>query len=78
MAAEPSVITCAHCRRPSDSYFQVTRIDASGTERGRVRVCSAICLIQWSYQYTIHSGVRLVQGAKGALDRLVQMLRGIR
>jgi hypothetical protein len=58
---------CAYCRRELEGtdiklgYFEVTRYDASGQNCGNVKVCSAICLLQWTYAFVATRGM---QGAK--------------
>jgi hypothetical protein len=78
-----SVDACVHCKKPLRGCFEVTRWDVQGEHRGAVRVCSLICLVQWSYAYTIQRGVEgvvavqeKVASTKDFFDRLGAFLRG--
>ena len=66
---------CVHCQQQVNGFFTVTRVDADGIEKGSVHVCSALCLVQWSYQYLISRGVEGVVTVADAIKRVQNMIR---
>ena len=77
MPQQQIMVVCVQCRRSTHGYFEIVRIDATGANRGSVKVCSVVCLIQWGCNFAAQSGAQMVQGAKNLLDRLVVALRGL-
>jgi hypothetical protein len=73
-----SATNCGFCRRTLKGFFEITRYDNAGEKRGDVRVCSALCLIRWSYEYAARRSLTGIVAAKGAFDRLVESLKGAR
>ncbi len=71
---------CVQCHRAfARGHFRVTKIKADGAEEGTIRVCSLICLIQWSYAYGARMGVRGVRGLQNVITQLAagwQKLKG--
>lgn len=75
-ASPPAPTVCANCRKPFGAHFVISRHDADKTFRGSVTVCSALCLIRWSYDYAAHQGARAVVATRDTLTRLLQGLKG--
>lgn len=61
---------CSTCGKRDASYFQVRRVAQDGTETLLTTVCSAKCMAGWLYQYAQLQSMRLVFGAKQAIDQL--------
>lgn len=61
---------CAFCKKPLGSRYRLTRIDATGADRGAVDTCSLICVIQWAYSYSISRGVQATEKVKDTIERL--------
>ncbi len=69
-------IHCAHCKQRLGACFEVTKIDAAGTNKGAVRVCSLKCLINWAYTYGIRRGSEGVTILKTAFQEISKLLKG--
>ena len=61
---------CSTCGKRDTSYFRVGRVATDGVETPLTTVCSVKCMAGWLYQYAQLQSMRLVFGAKQALDQL--------
>ena len=67
---------CVQCKRYLGDCFEVTRYSATRENKGSVRVCSLLCLINWAYFYGTQRVAAGIQGAKEVFDRIGTALRG--
>lgn len=63
-------LACSACSRTdAPNYFKVTRVSREGVESHMTVVCSAACMMRWTYSFTTMQGARLVYGAKNAWEQ---------
>ena len=67
---------CIHCKKYLSNYFEVTRYNNLKENKGSVKVCSILCLINWSYSYGTQQTVKMAQGIKNLLAQLGQAIKG--
>jgi hypothetical protein len=67
---------CARCKQTTPGYFNITRFDAEGHDRGSVQVCSAVCLIQWGYEYSVRRGIQGAAAVHDLISNLRNALQG--
>lgn len=74
---QPSVV-CAHCHRafPPQGFYTVSRHGGDGNVTGHVRICSLMCLLNWTYGYAAHEGASLAKSVKDTFARIVETIRG--
>lgn len=70
---------CATCKKPLAGHYRVTAIGANAQERGTIRTCSVLCLIQWAYSFAAErttQGAMMVSAAAKDPDTLKQLIKG--
>jgi len=67
---------CAHCGRDLASHFQINRVEADGTLKSSVAICSFICMAQWAYSQGLMRGMQGAFAAKSAFDKLRALFKG--
>lgn len=70
-------MNCAYCKKELGDHFDLARVK-NGERVGVVQVCSLLCLMQWTYNYSVRQGVRGVVGLKTLVGQVVDTLRGKR
>ena len=71
---------CVTCRKPIVGHYRVTAIGADLQEKGSVKACSIVCLVQWAYHFAAQQGVKGTMMIRGALkdpDLLRKLIKGI-
>jgi hypothetical protein len=63
-------VACSVCSKRDATYFRVERVAADGTASQLTTVCSVKCMSGWLYQYASIQSMRLVYGAKQAIDQI--------
>jgi hypothetical protein len=71
-------MTCPACRRPSRSFFEITRFDVDGVRRGAVQVCSLPCVIRWAYGQAATSTAMIASRIGSTVDEIMAALTGNR
>jgi hypothetical protein len=69
-------VKCEQCKRVCRGHFEIVRYDQQGVRRGAVTICSAVCLIRWTSDFTMHHGVQAVSMARGLIAGLVSAVKG--
>lgn len=61
--------TCAVCRRQTAAHFEVRRVGAQTATL--TRVCSAVCLLRWGYDFTTRQGATGMALAANIVQKLL-------
>lgn len=69
-------VVCEQCKRACRGHFEIVRYDQTNTRRGAVRICSAVCLVRWAADFSVHHGVQAVNMARGVIAGLVSAVKG--
>jgi hypothetical protein len=79
MSTQPAVLICAQCRGPLNrGRFQLTRFDPNGAHQGSVNLCSLLCLLNWTYRFSLKKGSQGINMFKDAIMKIGDMLGGRR
>lgn len=60
-------MNCAKCSKEATAYFKVERI-MQGNVILSTEVCSAVCLLQWTYDFATLQGAQVAAGVKQKVD----------
>ena len=78
----PTVPHCAHCRNPLGACFEITKFDSARVNRGAVKVCSLLCMVNWACTYGTQRTKNVVRGVQtgvqDAIRIIAETLRGTR
>jgi len=71
-------MTCIHCRKPCDSYFEVIRKRVGRAPSPPIVACSALCLASWAQNYIVTGGKMVAAQASNVISGLIEAIRGPR
>jgi hypothetical protein len=71
-----NTVICEQCKRVSRGHFEIIRYDQSNVRRGAVTICSAVCLIRWTADFSKHHGAQAVTMARGLIAGLILAVKG--
>lgn len=78
MPSNPNI--CVMCRKPLAGHYRVTAVDLNAQDKGTIRACSVLCLVQWAYKFAAErttQGAMMVSAAMKDPDILKQLLKGL-
>lgn len=67
---------CQQCNNPMGTHYQLNHIDATGTTKSTVSVCSLICVVRFAYAYGAQRSAVGAMMLKHTVTQALSALRG--